>query len=240
MKNTLRAVLAAFAVFVALPTIAEAATPSSYETAWSNAMNQASYWNSALANEGRTVTCTKYSEHSGWIPAEYDAAVIKDGSSVVKVYPDLTNTGDFQATGAINPNNQKPYEAPHSWVMKCKFTPVQTTTTTTIPATTTTTTVPETTTTVIDTTTTAPTTTVAETTTTIAATTTVPATSSTTAPTSSVLNTVVTTTVPAATTTVVITDLPRTGFPAGWVAIGAAFAIIAGAAILLARRPNAA
>lgn len=115
--------------------------PASYETPWTNAMNQESYWETALANSGRTVDCTKYSNHNGWIPSEYDAAVLKDGSSVVKVYPDLTQTGGFTATGAINPANGKPYGAPHSWVMKCKFRTVPTTTTapptTTIPPTTT-------------------------------------------------------------------------------------------------------
>lgn len=245
MKNTLRATAAAIMLtIIGVASVASAAPPSSYETAWSNGMNQASYWESALAGDGRTVDCTKYSDHNGWIPAEYDAAVIKDGSSVVKVYPDLTNVGGFQATGAINPNNGKPYEAPHSWVMKCKFISYETTTTstttTTIPDTTTSTTVQDTTTTttVADTTTTAPTTTVQGTTTTV---TTPPASPTTVANTTLATTTTITTTVPAATvTTIITTALPSTGFPVFWAAVGAASAIILGAVILLTRRPNAA
>lgn len=131
--------------------------PSSYETAWTNDMNQASYWSNLFG-----MTCTKYENHNGHIPAQYDAAVIKDGSSVVKVYPDLSSTGAFTATGAINPANGKPYSAPHSWVMKCDAPDQTTTTTTTVPETTTTT-VPETTTTTVPVTT-VPETTIPETT----------------------------------------------------------------------------
>lgn len=118
-------------IFVGGGTPASAA-PSSYETSWSSAMNKASYWSDFFG-----MTCTKYENHNGHIPAQYDAAVIKDGSAVVKVYPDLTNTGAFTATGAINPANGKTYPAPHSWVMKCDAPPP----TTTVPPTT----VPETT-----------------------------------------------------------------------------------------------
>jgi LPXTG-motif cell wall-anchored protein len=108
-----------------------AASPSSYETAWTNAMNQASYWDAVFANDSRTVICSKYEGHSGYIPASYDAAVIKNGSDVVRVYPDLTTTGAFTAQGAINPANGEPFAPPHSWVMKCTFTPVSTTTSST-------------------------------------------------------------------------------------------------------------
>ena len=94
------------------------AAPASYETAWSEPLNHESYWENLLGMD-----CTKYSDHNGYIPAEYDAAIIKDGSAVVKVYEDLTHTGAFTATGAINPSNGKPYEAPHSWVMKCTLPP---------------------------------------------------------------------------------------------------------------------
>jgi len=191
MKTVIKAVttcslLAAMLVLWLAYSVAPAsAAPASYETAWSSDMNKTSYW---LDNFGWT--CTKYSDHNGWIPAEYDAAVIKDGSSVVKVYPDLTSTGAFQATGAINPNNQKPYEAPHSWVMKCKHgettttTSSTTTTTTTEPEETTTTTQPETTTTttVVDTSTTAPPSTSTEPSTTVGPTTSVPTTIATSLP----------------------------------------------------------
>ena len=95
--------------------VAQAATePSSCETAWNNDMNKASYWSDFFG-----MTCTEYSDHGGNIPATYDAAVIKDGAAVVKVYPDPTNVGAFTAIGAINPSNGRPYGAPHSWVMKC-------------------------------------------------------------------------------------------------------------------------
>lgn len=201
IRTALGVVLLALAVVVGAlsfgTSTASAATPTSYETPWVNGMNKDTYWETALANQSRTVECTKYENHNGFIPAQYDAAVIKDGAEVVKVYPDLTNVGSFTATGAINPNNGKPYGAPHSWVMKCKFTPVATTTTTVVttttqPTTTTTSTVPETTTTSTTSTTS---TTVPETTTTS---TTVPETTTT----STVPETTTSTTVPETTTTV--------------------------------------
>lgn len=117
---------------------------ATYDLPWTNDMNQESYWETYF---GPGTDCTKYENHSGYIGAEYDAAVTKKGSDVVRVYDDLTNTGGFQAT---HPQG----EPPMSWVMKCTFKPVATTTTTT------TTTVPDTTTTMAPTTTTAATTTV--------------------------------------------------------------------------------
>lgn len=114
MKKYLALATLAVALTLAHATPAAAAGPASYETAWTNDMNQTSYWADAFG-----WTCSKYSGHNGAIPAQYDAAIIKDGSAVVKVYPDLTQTGAFTATGAINPANGKPYAAPHSWVMKC-------------------------------------------------------------------------------------------------------------------------
>lgn len=99
-----------------------AATPTSYEDDWNNRQNQEQYWEDLLSDETRSVDCTKYKRHNGFIPAEYDAAVIKDGNKV-RVYPDLTDVGAFTAVGATNPNNGEPFAAPHSWVMKCKFTP---------------------------------------------------------------------------------------------------------------------
>lgn len=154
-------IVAALAAFflVVTPNVSSGA----YEQPWVNDMNQETFWETLFSTPERTVTCTKYENHGGFIPAEYDAAVIKDGSSVVKVYDDLTSTGAFTATGAINPSTGQPYGAPHSWVLKCKFHPVETTTTTTtlpetttttLPETTTTTTLPETTTTTLPETTT--------------------------------------------------------------------------------------
>jgi LPXTG-motif cell wall-anchored protein len=212
IQTLIAVLLISIGVFSGAVAAAGASSPSSYEVAWSQTKNHESYWETALATSQRTVECTKYSDHNGWIPAEYDAAVIKDGSSVIKVYPDLTNVGGFTATGAINPNNGKPYEAPHSWVMKCKFTTVVTTTTapptTTVPPTTT---IPPTTTTEPPvTTTTEPVTTTTEPPVT---TTTVPEVTTTTAP-------EVTTTTVAPTTTVVVTVPDTTVAPTTTVAVG--------------------
>lgn len=263
MRKLLAAIAALIIGGAAAP--AFAAGPTSYETPWSNAMNQESYWETALATPGRTVDCTKYSNHNGYIPAEYDAAILKDGSSVVKVYPDLTSTGAFTATGAINPANGKPYGAPHSWVMKCKFRTVTTTTTTVPPTTTTappTTTIPPTTlppTTLPPETTQPPTTTTPETVpptttpettappvTTAPTTTAPPATvpPTTAAPTTTVdvttpptVGSTVVITTPHPTTTTVPPTLPKTG-SADTFAIGlvAGFLIVAGAALLGVRR----
>jgi len=106
---------------------AEATGPASYETDWTSAMNQTSYWS--------PWQCTKYENHNGQIAAQYDAAIIKDGTKV-RVYPDLTQTGSFTAQGATNPANGKTFPAPHSWVMKCKFPPPPPPTTTAPPETT--------------------------------------------------------------------------------------------------------
>ena len=137
-----------------------ATTDAGVDVAWTNDMNQESYWESLWGTD-----CTKFPDHSGLIGAQYDAVVIKSGSTYVRVYADLTNTGEFMALGPPNPNDQHPnrrFEAPFSWVMKCTLDQTTTTTTTIIEEPTTTTTVPgETTTTVAETTTT-----VAETTTT--------------------------------------------------------------------------
>lgn len=223
MKRTLALlalVVSALIVGVLGGTPAQAA--SSVDLPWTNDMNKASYWNSYFANDSRTVSCTKYENHSGWIPAEYDAAVTKKGSEVVRVYADLTNVGGFNAT---HPQG----EPPMSWVMKCRFTPVQTTTTTT---TTTTeppvTTVPETT--VPETTqppTTAPETTTPETT----------APPVTTAPTPETTVVAVTTPPTPPTTPPAPQSLPETGAEHWMMALAAALAIAGGGGLVrLARR----
>jgi hypothetical protein len=125
-----------------------ATSDAGVDVAWINDMNQETYWENLW-----DASCTKYEGHNGFIPAQYDAAVIKSGSTQVHVYADLTNTGAFQAIGPPNPNQQHPnrrFEAPFSWVMKCTFNP----TTTTIGEPTTTTTKVEETTTTVDATTT--------------------------------------------------------------------------------------
>jgi LPXTG-motif cell wall-anchored protein len=204
-------IVAAVAAVLALAALAvgaapASASPTSFEMPWTNAMNQASWWNAYFSTDARTATCTKFENHNGFIPAQYDAAVIKDGSDVVRVYPDLTTTGNFTAQGAINPATGKPFEPPHSWVMKCTFTWKPTTTTVPKETTTTTTTVPkETTTTTSTTTTTVPketTTTTSTTTTTVPEETTTTTTSSTT-----------TTTVPEETTTTTTSSTTTTTVP---------------------------
>lgn len=198
MKRWLFAALvAALAVFAALPAWS---SDGGVDEAWSSEMNQETYWETRF---GPGAECTKYENHSGYIPAKYEAAVVKDGN-MVRVYEDLPDSS-FQALGAVNPANDKRFEAPHSWVMKCDI-EEQSTTTTTQPETTTTT-VPETTTTVPETTTTVPettTTTVPETTTTTeppTTTTTEPTTTTTEPPTTTTTQPSTTTTEPPTTTT---------------------------------------
>lgn len=132
-----------------------------YDQQWTNDMNQTSYW--------APWDCTKYDGHGGWIPAQYDAAIIKAGQ-MVRVYPDLTSTGGFQASAPDNKDI--------SWVMKCKHPVVDTTTTTSTTTTTTTSTTTSTTSVPSSSTTTStsdvPTTTVVETTSTSTPTTTSP------------------------------------------------------------------
>jgi LPXTG-motif cell wall-anchored protein len=130
-ENTMKKLIVTLATTVAILFTAGAANaaPANYEADWVPAMNQTSYW--------APWQCTKYENHNGSIPAQYDAAIVKDGTRV-RVYPDLTGTGAFTAQG---PGSK---QAPHSWVMKCAFPPATTTTTTTttVPETTTTTTPP--------------------------------------------------------------------------------------------------
>ena len=105
------------------------------DQAWTNDMNQESYWENLWDAD-----CTKYETHSGVIPAGYDAVVVKDGN-YVRVYNPAPSP--FTALGAVNPANDKHFDPPHSWVMKCKST--DTTTTTVTPSSTTSTTVQQTT-----------------------------------------------------------------------------------------------
>ena len=198
---------------------ADSTPPPSFETAWNNDMNQASYWETYFAKSDRIVTCTKYSNHSGYIPAECDAAVIKDGASVVKVYSDLTNVGAFTATGAINPSNGKPYGAPHSWVMKCKWTHSPTTTTTVVEVTTTILATTSSTSTTIETTTSGPSTTLPEITTSTAASTTT--TGGTTSPT---------------TTPTTVPELPSTGNGGSTLALFAVALLLIGSSLVMVRR----
>ena len=105
MKKAILIPVLAFA-FTALGLIALAETamgaPDYYEQEWSQPMNQTSYWS--------PWECTKYNNHGGWIPAQYDAAIIKAGQKV-RVYPNLENVGAFQASA--------PDGKDISWVMKC-------------------------------------------------------------------------------------------------------------------------
>jgi hypothetical protein len=87
------------------------------DTAWSEPMNHEPYWEDYFAAAGRIVECTKFENHSGFIPARYEAAVVKDGN-FVRIYE---QQGPYQALGPWNPSSGKHFEAPHSWVMKCNF-----------------------------------------------------------------------------------------------------------------------
>lgn len=122
-----------------------------------SAMNQPSFWETYFDGDGYSVDCAKFSNHNGSIPAQYEAAVVKSGSDLVRVYVDPP----AQVIGPANPNQQHPnrrHQPPFSWVMKCNFIPDLTTTTQPEETTTSTsTTLPE-----ESTTTTGPTTTVPE------------------------------------------------------------------------------
>jgi hypothetical protein len=137
-------VIVLIAMFVAIPVSASFGVDED----WNNDMNQASYWNDRF-----DAVCVKFENHSGFIPAEYDAAVVKDGTRV-RVYSDLSSIGGFTALGPVNPANGKHFKPRHSWVMKCKFNTSPTTTTTSVDDSTTTTVVEESTTTVREVTTT--------------------------------------------------------------------------------------
>lgn len=230
MTKTLRAVLVTLALTALLPLTALAHADGGVdETFVAPDMNQASYWN---ARFGAGWSCTKFENHSGFIPEEYEAAVVHDGQ-LVRVYASIG--GAFTALGPHNPNSPHGahYAAPHSWVMKCNYVPVTTTTTTTLPEETTTTTVVTTTTTIDDTTTTTgatTTTTVDDTTTTTigdSTTTTLPEETTTTIATSSTVVTVPTTDPPTDST------LPFTGIgSAGILSLIASALIAVGMALL--------
>lgn len=137
-------------------------------------------------------TCTRYRNHSGWIPASYDYGYGQEYSNGQLI--DTFNIPGGQNAG--RPSNGGTWD----YVWKCHAT---VTTTTTVPDTTTTTTVIVTTTTVPDTTTT----TVPDTTTTTVpdtTTTTVPETT-TTVPETTTTTEATTTTQPEVTTTIVVT-----------------------------------
>ena len=120
-----RLLLTAALLAIALPVLA-GHDDGGTDQAWTNEMNQESYWNDFFGGE-----CTKFEDHSGFIPATYQAAVVKDGN-MVRIYE---KPGPFTASGAVNPANGSHFAAPHSWVMKCK---IESTTSTTLPETTTT------------------------------------------------------------------------------------------------------
>src|SRR5690606_18099640 len=89
-------------VLGALSALAHHVDDGGVDESWSEEMNQETYWESRFASDTRTAECTKWSNHNGYIPADYDAAVIKDGT-MVRVYADLTEVGAFTALGAVNP-----------------------------------------------------------------------------------------------------------------------------------------
>jgi hypothetical protein len=106
------------AVLLALPLAALADhSDGGVDASWTNAMNQTSYWEGYFGGEGLTVECTKFESHNGFIPAQYEAAVVKDGT-LVRIYE---QSGPYAASGPVNPANGKHFGAPHSWVMKCNI-----------------------------------------------------------------------------------------------------------------------
>lgn len=126
--NRIGAVLLATGLLLTLTLTALADHPATsdggFDLAWSEPMNQESFWESYF---GDGYDCTKFSNHSGAIPASYEAAVVKSGSDFVRVYTDPP----AQVLGPPNPNAQHPnkrHEAPFSWVMKCDHTETTTTT----------------------------------------------------------------------------------------------------------------
>lgn len=202
------------------------------EEPWTNDMNQESYWETRFG-----VDCTKYENHSGYIPFDYDVVIVKSGSDHVTIWTNV-KAGDVVNNG-INPANGKPYGSPYSWVMKCNG--GEETTTTTQPEETTTTRGETTTTAGETTTTTVPTTT---TSTSVDSTTTSSTTSSTTStsvPSSSTSST--STSVPASSTSSVPpstgSTLPFTGFETAEV-LAAGIGLLAFGALFLvgAYRPK--
>ena len=190
---------------ILLPLVASATHDTEPHTHfdWTQAMNQTSYWEDYIEANYPVVNanCTKYENHDGDLPAEYEFGVVKAGQLVA--FYDARNLGNINME-----NPQNAYDRP-SWVMKCNADPVTTTTPpTTVPPTT----VPPTTvppTTVPPTTvppTTIPPTTIPETTTTLPPPTTVPPTTE--PPTTS--TTTPATTIPTETTStiIVVTDPP--------------------------------
>lgn len=84
-------------------------------------MNQASYWQARFSGEGLTVECQKFENHSGNIPAGYEAVVVHDGQEVRVYGPALDGLGAFTASGPFDEEKGKHKKGPHSWVMKCNI-----------------------------------------------------------------------------------------------------------------------
>lgn len=197
MKRRIGAVLTAagLACLMAMP-MAMAHDDGGVDEAWSNEMNQETYWE---ARFGPGTECTKYEPHNGFIPAQYEIAVSKGGTKVRVYNPAPDNDFILGPRNTQGGNADKDKHHDISWVMKCNVETPQTTTTV---AETTTTTEEETTTTTVETTTT--TTPETTTTTVVQTTTTVPEETTTTAP------EVTTTTVTEETTTTVTEETTTT------------------------------
>lgn len=130
-KTGVVAIIIGIAVMVAAPAYA------STQIDWTHQMNQESYWENELGAE-----CTKFDDHSGFIPTDYDYVIVKGGTQVV-IYEDVA--ANTQLDGPVDERGQ---EIEISWVMKCQTAtpPTTTPTTTSTSAPTTTSTVPTTTT----------------------------------------------------------------------------------------------
>lgn len=154
---------------------AQAHSDGGTDEPWTVAMNQESFWENRF---GPGTECTKYEDHNGFIPSQYEAAVSKGGTQV-RVYED-------PPAWITGPHKDNGKHREISWVMKCDITTTTTSSTSTTEATTTTTEASTTTTSTLPptTATTSPSTTVPTPTTTLGTTTStsVPTSTSTTTP----------------------------------------------------------
>lgn len=122
MRRTITWLLGAMLLLIPLTANADhpPTTDSGIDIPWSNDLNQESFWEFYFGGPGLEVECTKFNNHGGQIPAQYEAAVVKSGSEWVRVYVDPP----AQLLGPPNPNAQHPnrrYSPPFSWVMKCNI-----------------------------------------------------------------------------------------------------------------------
>src|SRR5690606_13405017 len=78
-------VLAAMMVLAGGTALAHHVDDGGIDMPWDQAMNHPDFWETEFVTPGHSIECKKYEGHGGFIPAGYDAAVIKDGQKV-RVY----------------------------------------------------------------------------------------------------------------------------------------------------------